>query len=373
MNQFIFYTPSVFKSLVHLPDVKLWLQTLRVSGDNIGSIDRTGTTINPIRTTTLDINKLPKFDPTFSMSFDECAINRAKEIYNQHQIKNVPIRLSWSGGIDSSTALLSFIELLGVKEASNCIEVVMTHASIMENPYIWEKIVRKENFKIVNASHFNESWNGGAIIVNGEGGDQVHGGDMPKHLFTLFGSDGLKMPMNEDNVYRFVKFRSNSPLIIAPGINHDDAIKVTDVLCRQFRNAPIPLETMNDALSMLNFSSKWASTFYRLITKANRPLSEEFIKNYYFPFYGSLDFQQWAMHPNGEKTKGTNESYKWKAKEYICRVSNTPELQMKHRFSSLVGIFNHVKRADFIDKELNFYKEINPEEWYNPENTFKLF
>jgi len=371
MKEFIFYTPSVFKSLVHLPDVKLWLQTLRVSGDNIGSIDRTGTTIHPIKTTTLDINKLPNFDPNFTLSFDDCAINRAKEIYNQHLIKNVPIRLSWSGGIDSSVALLSLIELLGVKEASNCIEIVMTHASIMENPYIWKKIIRKENFRIINASHFDEHLTNDVIIVSGEGGDQVHGGDLPKHLFTIFGAGGLNTPMNEDNVYQFVKFRSNSPLIISPGIDHNDATRVTDILCRQFRNAPVYPKTMNDALDMLHFTSTWGACFYRLVTKASRSLTENFIKNYYFPFYASSDFQQWAMHPNGEKTKGTTESYKWKAKEYICRISDTPELQMKHRFSSLFGILNHVERADFIDNEFNFYKNINPEDWYNPTNSFK--
>ena len=370
MNQFIFYTPSVFKSLSHLPDVKLWLQTLRVSGDNIGTIDRTGTTIPPINTTVLDINKLPKFDTNFNLSFDECVANRAKEIYNRHLIKNVPIRLSWSGGIDSTAALLSFIELLGVKEASRCVEVVMTHASVMENPYIWEKIVRKENFKIINASHFNETLNSNAIVVNGECGDQIHGGDMPRALFTLFGADGLKMPVTEDNVYQLVKLRSNSPLIISPGIDHKDAIKVTDILCRQFKNAPYYPENMNDALGMLNFTSKWTAVFYRLVTKAGQNLTEDFIRDYYFPFYDSTDFQQWAMHPNGEKTKGSNETYKWKAKDYVCRISNTPEFQMKHTFNSLVGILNHVERADFIDKELKLYKEINAEEWYNPHNSF---
>lgn len=371
MNQFIFYTPSVFKSMVHLPDVKLWLQFSRVSGDNIGTIDRTLTTIPPIKTTTLDINKLPEFDPNFNLSFDECAIKRAKEIYNQHLLKNVPIRLSWSGGIDSSAALLSFIELVGIKEASNCIEIVMTNTSIMENPYIWEKIIRKENFKIINASYFKETVNSDAIIVNGECGDQIHGGDMPRHLFSLFGSKGLSTPVTEDNVYQLVKFRSNSPLIIPAGINHEDAIKVTDILCKQFRNAPYYPETMNDALGMLNLTSKWSAVFYRLITKAGKNLTEDFIKDYYFPFYHNSDFQQWAMHPNGEKTKGSNETYKWKAKEYICRLSNTPELQMKHTFNSLVGILNHVNRADFIDDKLNLYKDINPEEWYNPHNSFK--
>jgi hypothetical protein len=371
MNQFIFYTPSVFKSLIHLPDVKLWLQTLRVSGDNIGSIDRTGTTITPIKTATLDINKLPEFDPNFSLSFDECAIARAKEIYNQHLIKNVPIRISWSGGIDSSAALLSLIELLGLKEASNCIEIAMTYSSIMENPYIWEKIIRKENFRIINASHFDQSLNSDAIIVNGEGGDQIHGGEFTKHLFTIFGSNGLKMPMNEDNVYKFVKFRSNSPFIISAGIDHIDAVKVTEILCRQFRNLPVYPETMHDALGMLNFTSKWGACFYRVLTKASWHLTEDFIKNYYFPFYDSLDFQQWAMHPNGEKSKGTRETHKWKANEYICRISDTPELQMKNSFASLNGILNHVERVDFIDKELNFYKTINPEDWYNPNNSFK--
>lgn len=364
MSSLLFYTPLNFKSLSHLPDVKLWLGMFKVFNDNVAYIDRTGVTINPIRCSTTDHIKLPVSDPTFNKTFKECALITAEKIYKKHLEHNVPIRVFWSGGIDSTAALLAFVELLGVEEARRAVEVVMTSRSILENPYTWEKVVRKENFIVHNALHFKEQWNGDCIIVNGECGDQVQGGEGYRNLVNIFGPDAITTPWNLDNLSKFVSTRS--------GLDKQETEKLVSIFVEQVDKAPIPLPTMGDFSWWLNFSGKWASTYYRTSTKSPTLLTNEFFANYFFPFYSSDEFQLWSMYTRHEQHKGDWASYKWAAKDFICDCLGSQEYQQKHRHGSLVSVLNHTLRASAIDDHFKLYYNINPEDWYNPNNSFKM-
>jgi hypothetical protein len=364
MSNLLFYTPGRFKALSHLPDVQLWLSMFKVFNDNVAYIDRTGVTVNPIRSTTVDHIKLPEADPTFNKTFRECALITAENIYKKHTEHQVPIRLFWSGGIDSTAALLAFIELLGIAEAKRSIEIVMSSRSILENPYTWEKVVRKENFTIHNALHFKEQWNGDSIIVNGECGDQVQGGEGYRNLGNIFGANAITTPWNLENISKFVSIRS--------GLNTQQTEQLVHIFVQQVQQAPIPLTTMGDFSWWLNFSGKWASTYYRTATKSPSALTNEFFDNYFFPFYASDEFQLWSMYTRHEQHKGDWASYKWAAKDFICDCLGSSEYQLKHRHGSLVAVLNHSARASAIDDQLRLYQDIDPEEWYNPINSFKM-
>lgn len=222
MKSLIFQTPVKFKSLPG-KDVKLWLALTRIMSDNVSFIDRTNSIVNPIRTITHPINSLPTVESSFNMSFDDCVIDRVKQIHQKHLELQVPIRIQWSGGIDSTSALMGFIDYLGIEAARSCVEIIMNHSSIMENPMVWEQIVRKENFKVINSSHFDTLLDGNSIIVNGECGDQVQGSEMLRYLYITFGDEGFDKPWNEDLLLGFVKSRSSSALLLPPGINDIDA------------------------------------------------------------------------------------------------------------------------------------------------------
>jgi hypothetical protein len=370
MSNLIFQTPARFKDL-ESPDVKLWIATVRLFTDNVSFIDRSGVIVAPIKTSTHEINKIPMLDPSFNMSFEECVIDRVKEIYQQHLDFQIPIRIYWSGGIDSTTALLGFIDYLGISRAKEVIEIIMNHTTIMENPLVWEKCIRGQGFKIINASHFNETWDKKSLMVNGECGDQVQGSDLLKWLYIRYGADGFNRPWREDEIFNFVKDRSSSPVLLPSGIDDVTAKKITDILVNQINHAPMEFESMARVLAWINFSCKWCSTFYRIVTRSNFPVDEYTIKNYYFPFYASVNFQQWAMKDNGEKHKGSWVTYKWAAKDYICKILGDQGFQLKHRYASLIHILSHTPRCEAIDDQFNFYDKIVPEDWYNPNNSFK--
>lgn len=364
MKSLIYYTPGRFKSISHYPDVKIWLAMFNIFNDNISFIDRTGTITAPVRTATLDQIKIPDIDQNFNLSFVDCAVDRAKEIYAKHRELQVPIKISWSGGIDSSVALLSFIDLLGVSEAKKCVEVVMTSHSIVENPYVWENIVRKENFKIINALQFDDQWDGSSIMVNGEGGDQIHGADIFRSLIRLYGPQSLTAPWNTDDIINFVKFRTN--------LTDVECKKLSEILIEQVKNSPIQVTTSSDFWWWLNFSCKWASTFYRLITKSSKKIDNNYIDNYFFPFYNSKPFQLWSMLNQNEKHRGDWVLYKTVAKEYVCRVIGSQQFMYKHRQGSLTNLLSHTARFEAIDSDFEFYDKIDAESWYESNNSFRI-
>jgi hypothetical protein len=364
MKQLIYYTPGRFEPVAHLPGVKVWLALFKIFNHNISFIDRTNTIIPPVNVVTPDQVKLPVANPNFNMSFGECAVARASEIYNKHLTTGAPIRLSWSGGIDSSAALMGFIQLLGVDKAKQALQISMTSASVMENPYVWENLVRKENFKVINPLQVDDSWDGSIIMVNGETGDQVQGTDIYRPLITKYGPNAMSMLWTEDLVFEFIKFRSD--------LNDAEAEHLKNLLVNQVRQAPINIETFADFWWWLNFSCKWASTFYRLLTKCSSKIDAEFVDNYFFPFYASEEFQLWSMHKREEKHKGNWDTYKWKAKDFVCDTIGNDSFQQKHRQGSLSTILSHSKRYEAIDSEFNFYDRLVPEDWYNPNNSFKV-
>lgn len=365
MSSLIYYTPGRFDSLNHLPDVKVFLALFKIFNHNISFVDRTNTLTPPIRTRTLDQVRLPAPNANFNLSFDECAVLRATDIFQQHQRLQKPIRLSWSGGIDSSAALMGFIEAVGMSQAVESIEISMSAEGITENPYLWEKIIRPNNFKIVNSLLVSNELDDSRILVNGEGGDQVQGVDLYRALIKLFGPTAMIMQWDPSLIAKFVRFR-------VTGLNDNEYFLIVNKLITLVKVAPIEITTLGDFWWWINFASKWASTFYRLLTRAPAGTNEDFVNNYFFPFYNSENFQWWSMYKREEKHKGNWDTYKWKAKEFVARTSGCPDYVLKHRQGSLSMVLSHTVRYEAIDDQFNFIDKIEPMDWYNPNNSFKV-
>jgi hypothetical protein len=359
MSSLIYYTPGVFQNLSHKKDVRIWLGIFNVFQSTVSFIDRTGNIQVPIKTTTLEENLIPN-NPSFNLSFPECAIKTAERIYLKQKEFGVPIKLHWSGGIDSSAALTSFINLLGMKEAAKSVQVVMSSNGIYENPYMW-KIIRKEGFEIINSLTFIDTYNEDYIAVNGEGGDQVHGTDIYRKLVRKYGPDIMVRPWTEDLIKDFVADRSN--------LSPDESDILARVFINQVKQSDLDIKTMGDFFWWLNFTCKWTSTFYRMITKSVDQVNRETTNTHFFPFYSSPELQLWGMYKREEKHKGDWISYKWKAKEYVCDLVGQ-EYALKHRQGSLSAIMSHVPRYEALDSEFNLIKNTDTKYWYNPNNSF---
>lgn len=364
MNSLIYYVPGEIQATndQNRPDIRIWSGLFSVFNNNVSFVDRSNIIVSPIRTSNLEYTSLPDPDSNFNLSFRDCAVNRAQHIYNKHLQSGARIKLYWSGGTDSSAALMSFVELLGVDRASQVLDVVMTSKTIDENPYIWEKLVRP-NFNLLHTMQFRESWDGSEIIVNGEGGDQIHGTDVYRALIKRFGNHAMTMPWTYENVVGLIASKVSD-------LSEQEIKILAEILIDKVKKAPLEIVTAADFWWWLNFTCKWASVIYRLIAASPNKIDQEFLSNYFFPFYIDDNFQQWSMMCRHEKHQGTWESYKWKAKQFVIDVSGCQELDFKHRQGSLWQILTHTYKVSGIDDKFNFYANLHCEDWYEPQNSF---
>ena len=96
-------------------------------------VDRTGH-FNPFH---ISYDPIPEVKE-FNKSWEECCMEAAKNLWKLKK----PIELFWSGGIDSSGALIALLE---TKSKSDILNIRYTQDSIDEFPLMWEKMVKDKN------------------------------------------------------------------------------------------------------------------------------------------------------------------------------------------------------------------------------------
>jgi hypothetical protein len=82
----------------------------KLIGLNISVVDRTEHIKMPFNFKLYDGFQIPNIDPNFNMSYEDCCNKRAVEIINLSRRLNKPIRVLYSGGIDSTLTLVSLIK-----------------------------------------------------------------------------------------------------------------------------------------------------------------------------------------------------------------------------------------------------------------------
>jgi hypothetical protein len=116
-------------------------------------------------------NPLTNFPANFTSTFEELTNRRAVELWDIGK----PIRLWWSGGIDSTCALVS---LLKTKRLDTSLTVYLSKASVQENPRFYDLLVNKKiNLQWHSFDNYvydnDQLWDGQTINVNGGGGDEL--------------------------------------------------------------------------------------------------------------------------------------------------------------------------------------------------------
>lgn len=363
MRYALSYNPNRFRNL-NKTDIDNWLSLYNIINYNVTFIDRTGNITLPIRTKTPTQLELPPYDSKFTMSYEECCQARVREIINKQNELDVPIKLLYSGGIDSSLILTSFIKELGQKEAEKRVHIVMNMDGIEENPWMWERILRRSDFKIINSEDHDGDWGFDRILVGGEFNDQLMGSDIYRDIVRWGGDSLLTSAWTQSSIIQY----------LIPKVGPYHAEQWFYLMEKIVRRAPIPVITVADWWQWINFTCKWSSVYFRLIScaRANTIIDEYYLKNYYFQFYGDYNFQQWSMHNKEDKIKGSWHTYKWKARQLVSDLCGQ-EYNQKMKRGSLWRLIGFKKSAEIIDDSYNFILSIKPEEWYEPNNSFSKF
>ena len=263
-------------------------------------VDRTNH-FNPFH---MSYDPIPNFDK-FSKSWEECCMEAATDLWKLKK----PIELFWSGGIDSSGALIALLE---TKSQSDVLNIRYTQDSIDEFPLMWEKMVKDKNDPLPHKEVLDDSLfeNHDIIKVTGECGDQCFGSDalhanLDKH------ADDWESIFTWPNGKLFNK-RSDVPLDTKEKFERKKS-HLVELLFEHVDYSPFEIKTVFDLFWWCNFCFKWQDVDVRMIfTFSDTSDCKSTIS-----FFNTENFQKWSIVNHDIKHGGTWETYKQPAKDYI--------------------------------------------------------
>jgi hypothetical protein len=217
------------------------------------------------------ISKPLKSNISFNETFENLCDKAATQILNT----NKKINVFWSGGLDSTTVLVSLI--------SNCINkdqihIITSYGSILESGSFYETFLKSYNatFDMSGVkSHFKEN----ELYITGANGN---------NLFTT-GSGYIK---------RYVE---DSQILKKPWKDVTSRVKI-ELFESVIEKSPKPIKSYEDFLWFNSFAFRWDHTRYYLY-RYIIPKPKNFKKylNIFFSYFLNKDFEQWCIDNNEQQ------------------------------------------------------------------------
>lgn len=235
-------------------------------------------------------------------SFGEICVERAVFIARRAIKENKKIQVLWSGGIDSTLALVSLYRELEKREELRRLEILLSQESIEEfTSFFYEIIEPKLKFVLFNPPIY-KYLDVDKIIVTGEHGDQIFGSDKAQHFVIT--------------KQAFRPFEEVLPYAMARKLGSTKSVDaVIKFLAPQIKKSPVEIKTLFDYFWWMNFSLKWQHVSLRMIYSTENiqlALNENIIH-----FFSAKNFQNWSISNHKYKIKSSWKSYKYIAKECI--------------------------------------------------------
>jgi hypothetical protein len=349
---------EVFKH--SLPGLDRFRGHFRVYGHGATPIDRTERIAFPVKT--LNLFLLPDID-NFDKSYAECCDERAVELLERAEQLDVPVYVFWSGGIDSTTVLVSLLKAASAA-ALERITVLMSAMSVAEYPDFYVEHIVARKLHRAPAAQFPFLLGERNLIISGEHNDQLFGSDIIADAVLAFGFDKVVAKYDPDLMRAFLAERMA-----------DDKLAdwYTDLYDRLAAGAPVPLTTNYHRLWWNNFALKWQNVFMRMLSFADRPLTLDWVKTFYAPFFCTSDFQRWSMCNLDKRVREDWRGYKWVAKDLIYDFTKDERYRdNKLKLGSLKFLTAQSGAVGFIDGMFGFHKQMAPEAFYEPINDFMV-
>ena len=203
--------------------------------------------------------------------FSELCSKRAREIIKRSETEDLPIYVSYSGGVDSTCILCSFLRE-GIDKTR--LRVLMTSESRDEYPLFYDKFLKDiqciDTSKDIYADKYIAAEQDG-LLVFGWCGDQLFGSDL-----NIWHPGWFYKPWKD-----FLEYYGDKE-----GFNPSAAIEQFEA---SFNHYGMPIENFAQFVWWLNFSCKWTYVWLHV------PVLIEKLSDRYITFFSSEDFQRWSM------------------------------------------------------------------------------
>lgn len=221
--------------------------------------DRTGTLPHYLKMR--EIEPLPPVEASFQKSFETICLETAQEIVKKANGRK--INISWSGGLDSTTAFFSLREFA----EPNQLKIFCNYNSIVESGSLFDEYINGQVEYSLTTSLTHPEF-GDGLIVTGYLGDQLFG------RYQVLAPEEFNMPWRD---------------YLRP-----DQVEFMEGLMANFPGDPIV--TVPDYLSFNEINGKW------MMGKTNRMRNmEKSIADRIVNFYETIDFQKWSLGRYEEK------------------------------------------------------------------------
>lgn len=275
--------------------------------------------------------------PSTNKSFEDMAEEHAAAF----KACDGPIYIMYSGGIDSSSAVIAFMRTWSPEELKR-VYILASQHSVGEFPRLWNVIVDKFRGRILPSFRHIEYYCEKGYVVTGEHGDQIFGSDVIKKVVYSFGDEGIHKAWQEV-----------MPTLYADAFGPEIAPQFIMRYEQTLSACPFPIKTSFDWVWWFNFTNKWQHVKYRFL--ANRPWRDPHnhfkkIKH----FYETPAWQRWSFDNHDKKIGANYDSYKLAAKEYIVRTTKFSDYIKKPKVGSLYQIWRSTEFYEAVDTSLNY-------------------
>lgn len=334
----LFYnTPDLCDQYSHIPGVDLINDHRKIIGSNNSMFfDRTETVLLPIAVK--NQFPIPKVDHNFTKTYEDICDQTALEIVNKAINCNKKIRVLWSGGIDSTLMLATFLK----QGHRNILEIGLSIESIAEN-YNFYKNHLLGQINLIPATDLRSLASENHILVGGEYNDQLLGSNLLPTFVKYFDADTLHNNFNLDQLKKVFSSRYTK--------NVDYWI---DIYLSIANKSPVPIKTNLDFHWWINFSCKWQGLYYRLASY----FSEEYNLENYCHFFQTADFQRWSLLNHGQKFSQW-EDYKKICKDLIWQFDKDDRYRDKKiKLESLTFLAQKNSFCNYIDEQGKHYQHL---------------
>jgi len=263
--------------------------------------------------------------------------------------------IMWSGGIDSTSILVSLLKLTN-KELQERLVIVCNQASINENPYFYHHYI-KDRLCTVDTDRFVVTPDNydKILYVNGDCAEMIFGSTHPHNLARQGQLDLINHPWQDHALLSRSMLTTNQ-----------DALEFgLDMIKESIKYSPVPIETIHDFLWWHYFNFKIIDSLPRTIIAVADQLNDlqtaEFWKDSYHVFYMRPEMQIWSMITNNHRREHMHINYKYDAKNYIYQFDqNDFYHNNKQKYPSLI---DHPANAQVFAIDQNWrrysYKNID--------------
>lgn len=364
MKSLYYYNPIVVTD--KMKGIDEWRKLYRYLPLAVGICDRTESFQQPLRLTIADTCKLPTLRTT-NLSYTDCCDNRAKELFDLSEATAKPLRVYWSGGIDSTNILVSFLRNYSIAQLKDKIKVVMNSKSMMENPKFYHDYVLP-NFELISSEFTPWMFDGKAIIVTGELNDQLFGSDMMRNYLITDGADKLNAKFSRDDMFEYIDRKIQDARI---------SNLMIDGILTSAKTYGLELEKNSDFFWWYNIGFKWQNVHYRIymltIPSQVPNITKEWDEQHMKHFYETDDFQLWSFNNPDIRVIPSWKDYKNIAKQDIFAFNNDEDYLMnKVKTGSLTNVYKYRIIGEAFNDAHEIIAEFNPNDYYNPNNPFTM-